>query len=218
LFKNLWPFETELSSEQCDVCQAAAEYLEENRQAISQDGRSLYLLLRVWWMWKTRKPIFYGERQTVPFTKEDWQYCLRVVEELMAAGAAYNKPLLTYLRGLATFHLDRVQNALDIFKELERESDKTGRRRIIRSYLASTPDGQPRKYSGEVAWRVEDPFKVGGVEVTQLRLRIHFIPQDFNRPNIRRGESLDEFHIAFNFLGPIADPIGYFKLSRQGKS
>lgn len=218
LFKNLWPFETELSSEQCDVCRAAAEYLEENRQAVSQDGRSLYLLLRVWWMWKTRKPIFYGERQTVPFTKEDWQYCLRVVEELMAAGAAYNKPLLTYLRGLATFHLDRVQNALDIFKELERESDKTGRRRIIRSYLASTSDGQPRKYSGEVAWRVEDPFKAGGVEVTQLRLRIHFIPQDFNRPNIRRGESLDEFHIAFNFLGPIADPIGYFKLSRQGKS
>lgn len=111
-----------------------------------------------------------------------------------------------------------MQNALDIFKELERESDKTGRRRIIRSYLASTPDGQPQKYSGEVAWRrTEDPSKVGGVEVTQLRLRIHFIPQDFNRQNIRQGESLDEFHIAFNFLGLIADPIGYFKFSRKGK-
>jgi len=48
------------------------------------------------------------------------------------------------------------------------------------------------------------------VYVDELMQRITFIPRDF-RTDLRTNVTLGEFHIAFNFLGPIADPIGYSK-------
>jgi hypothetical protein len=49
------------------------------------------------------------------------------------------------------------------------------------------------------------------------RSRIPFIPQQFGKPDILEGESPGEFHIAFNFLGPIADPIAYYSQPLQKK-
>jgi hypothetical protein len=217
MIKNL-SLNTELDSIQYDTCSAAVEYLEENRQAINQDGRSLYLLLRLWWMVKAGKPIFYSERQTVPFTQEDWRYCIEIITQLMANGEIYNTPSLTYLYGLAMFHRGFHEDAISTFRQLERDSDYiTGRRRIIRSYLASTLHGQPQKYTGEVAWVAGDGSR-GEVYVNELRRRIRFLPRDFNRPEIRQHESLGEFHLAFNFLGPIADPPGYLKPKQKGKT
>lgn len=215
MVKNL-PLDRELNLTQYETCCAAVNYLEENRQAISQDGRSLYLLLRLWWLQKANRPIFYGERQTVPFGEEDWQYCMQIITQLMDIGELYRMPLLTYLYGLASFHRGFHEDALTIFRQLERESDYiTGRRRIIRSYLAGTENGQPKKYTGEVAW-VSDDVSKGEVYVNELQRRIRFLPRDFGKPDIRKYDSLGEFHLAFNFLGPIADPPGFLKGKQRG--
>jgi hypothetical protein len=97
------------------------------------------------------------------------------------------------------------------FRDVERESDKVrGRRRIIRSYLASTSTGQPQKFHGDVRWVASSSAR-GEVYVEEIRHRILFLPQDFRRPDIAPGDTLGEFHIAFNFLGPIADPVGYYR-------
>ncbi|HEY9298134.1 MAG TPA: hypothetical protein VIQ31_17605, partial [Phormidium sp.] len=201
----------DLNNTEIERCREAVEYLQNHRQAINQDGRSLYLLLKVWWLSKTGKKLFYGERQTVPFKQEDWQIFLEIIEGLMATSEFYENPSLTYLKGLANFHLDRIQVALEIFNDLEHDEDTRGRRRIIRSYIASNPDSKPRTYTGEVAWRHDKPYEPGKIYVAELqRSQITFIPQQFGRPDIKPGESLGEFHLAFNFLGPIADPVTYY--------
>lgn len=205
------PKNIELTPFYRDLCRPAVEYLEEHRRAIAHDSRCLYLLLRTWWMMQTGKPIFYGERQTVSLSEENWKHFLGILMDLMNIGEFSTNPSLMYLRGLATFHLGHIGDVFNIFRELERESDYvTGRRRIIRSYLASTIDGKPRKFNGTVAWVSEDGRK-GEIYVEELRRKIRFLPRDFNRPDIKKHESLNDFHLAFNFIGPLADPRSYFK-------
>ncbi|MBC1237224.1 DEAD/DEAH box helicase family protein [Nostoc sp. 2RC] len=209
-------FKSSLKEDEVQSCNRAVYYLKENWEKINQDSRSLYLLLKIWWLSKAKTPLFAGERKTVSFSQEDWKDCLRIIEALMKTTEFYENLSLTYLKGLANFHLDRISTSLEIFKELENESSSIGRRRILRSYLMSSSDGSPRKFTGEVAWRHEKSYEPGAIYVSELqRNRITFIPQQFGKPDIRPGESPGEFHIAFNFLGPIADPILYYSQPLQ---
>ena len=120
-------------------------------------------------------------------------------------------PSLLYLLGIVTFHLGIYGDALRIFRSIEQASTYvTGRRRVIRSYLASTSNGLPQKFNGTVDW-VSDNGAKGEIYVEEIRHNISFIPRDFNRIDIQKHETLNGFHLAFNFIGPIADPIGYLK-------
>ncbi len=203
-------------------CRLAAAYLEEHRQDIAGDGRCLYLLLRLWWLSHTDKPIFYHERQTVPFTQQDWLYCYLLIQDLMNAGEEYRNPSVKYLLGLAAFHIEDIEESFEIFRELEREADYLqGRRRIARSYLASqlnppATTGIPQLFTGSVTW-VDSERNRGELYVEQLRRTVRFLPLDFNKPDIRKYESI-RFHLAFNFLGPIADPIGYYRAQQEKHS
>jgi hypothetical protein len=120
-----------------------------------------------------------------------------------------------YLSGIASFHLGRLEDAYEQFRELEREADRvSGRRRVIRSYLASQADGHPRVFHGTVAW-VDEERNRGELYVEELRRNVRFFPLDFNRPGIQAREAIGRFHIAFNFLGPIADPIAFAGVRRD---
>jgi hypothetical protein len=207
------PRASQLSSDELNRCQKALEYLESNIDGISSDGRCLYLLLRLWWLVRVGRPLFDGTRIAVPLSSDDWTRLLELLISLMGAGESYYKPSLRYLQGLTDFHLGQVESALDVFSELRREVAPV-RRRVLRSYLASTPQGVPRTYHGSVKWVSEDRSK-GDLYVEEIRRTIPFFPRDFNRPDIQVGETINGFHIAFNYLGPLADPPGFFR-TQQG--
>lgn len=190
-------------------CETAVNYLKSHYSRISNDTRCLYLLLSTWWKTKTGKSMFYGEKQTVPFSEKDWEYCLELIKKIFDIGDLVTKPSLVYLKGLAIFHLGSVGEAFSIFNDLEGISYQLGKRRIIRSYLASNSNGDPIKYHGTVYSRSDDG-KRGQIYVEEIRQFVHFVPRDFNRPNIEKDEALD-FYLAFNFIGPIAFPIHLFR-------
>jgi len=205
------PSDRELSREEREIARQGAEYLQSVRSVIQSDGRCLHLLLRLWWRWRVGRPLFFRERQALPFAAEDWAYCAGVLVDLLSAGDIYKAASLKYLQALASFHLGKTQDAFDLFGELEREPEAfQGRRRIVRSYLASKPDGSPRVFSGTVSWLSFDGGK-GEIYVDELRRGVTFFPRDFNRPDIQRNDALASFHIAFNFLGPIADPVWHYR-------
>src|SRR5579859_529544 len=200
---------TVLSEDRILLCKQAVAYLEENRHAIRQDGRCLFLLLRLWWMSHTKFPIFYHEeRQILPFSQNQWLYCLDLLNDLRRAGSEdeYNTPPINYLRGLAAFHLEQTEEAFTIFKEVEQEAETMqGKGRIRYNYLASAGPNSPINYRGTIRWLDKD-WDRSQVYVERLRRIIPFFPREFgNQGNqeIREGGPL-EFHIAFNFLGPIA--------------
>ena len=192
-------------------CSAAWEYLENNRSKIAHDPRCLNLLFNYWWLTKTGQRLFENERVALPFQEAEWTYALQLCEELRSLGS-HRDIALSFLEAIALFHLNNVSRALQLFREVEGESYKvSGRRRILRSFLASESRGSPRVFHGN-AQRVYSGSSRAEVFVEELRQSITFLPADFGRPNIRQGDSLGEFHIAFNFIGPIADPPARYRV------
>ena len=190
---------------------AGMEYLQANRPKISQDSRCLDLLLDLWWMAATKSRFFSSERATPGLEQDGWQYLLGIVDQLLLTGNSYRHLLLLFLRGFALFQSRQIDSAFDTFKEVERESESVaGKKRVIRSYLASTTFGQPQVFHGTVTWVSPDAYRAE-VFIDEIMRRLPFFPRDFGRTTIARNEALGEFHIAFNFLGPIADPKGYLK-------
>ncbi|MBE9156393.1 hypothetical protein IQ265_06060 [Nodosilinea sp. LEGE 06152] len=211
-------FEDQLSQAQIQECYIVLDQLKEHYDVLKKNAKALYFLLRIWWLSKTGRRLFYDERQTLPFSTKDWRYLSELLKDLMLTNEFYENSSLTYLQGIAEFHLNHIATSLEVFKQLEVSETGTGRRRIIRSYLASDTAGKPKLYSGTVDWRRGNPRDPGLIYVAELqRQKIKFVPQQFGRPDIRPGEVINEFYIAFNFLGPIADPVGYYKQYTERK-
>jgi hypothetical protein len=209
IVEKLWPFNQKISQSERHLCEDAVNYLEVHRQEISRskDTRALYLLLKLWWLWKTGLPMFSETRQTVNLSGEEWEYCNNLVIALRNDSKFRNNPSLMYFNGLATFHLGQINESLIIFRNLRFEADSiNSSRRRIRYYLASSSDGQPKKYSGLI--RGSD--RKGSVWVPEFAKEIKFIPIEFfagRAKDISQDKNLPEFHIAFSFLGPIVDKV-----------
>ena len=182
-------------------------YLEGHRNKISHDPRCLNLLLDYWWLSNTGNRLFSSERVVPPFDTAGWLYGLGLIRELQALPEHNRGLTLSFLEALALFHTEDISQSLQLFREIEQDSYLLPRlRRILKSFLAADTDGNPRRFHGTVR-RVDLAGRRGEVVVEELRRNITFFPSDFGQPGIRPGDSLAEFHIAFNFIGPIADPV-----------
>ena len=200
-----------LSSAQLERLADAFHYLNEHGPEITNDARCLELLLNLWWMIHTKQKMFARERQTLPFSEQNWRDLLNLILALENTGQSRRLVVLAFLKTIAFFHLGNVPAARDLILEVERNSDQVrGRRRVIRSYLASHADGRPRKFHGTVDWIAPDGRR-GNVHVDELRSQVAFFPAEFGRRDISRGDSLGEFHIAFNFLNILADSPDRFR-------
>ncbi len=197
--------------------QKALEYLSGYPDLVAGDVRCLNLRFDLWWMLHARQRPFADERYCLPFDGAKWHEALTMIDDLERHGGTYRDVPLLFLRGLAEFHLGDFAGALATFGEVERRSDEIrGRRRIVRAYLASTAEGRPVVYRGTVSWSSND-LRRGEVYVDELRRRVTFIPREFGSRELARGMNLGDFHIAFNFLGVIADPPGYLHARREAR-
>lgn len=206
------PIDTQTPSpEQLERLARAFHFLNQHGPEIRHDVRCLELLLNLWWMIHTKQKLFAGERQTLPFSDKAWRDLFELLVALESTGESRRPLTLSFLKVLALFHLGDVGSARDLMREVERNSDQVrSRRRVIRSYLASQPNGLPRKFHGTVSWVAPDGRR-GTVHADEIRSQVAFFPGDFGRRDLSRGDSLGEFHIAFNFLNILADPPERFR-------
>lgn len=112
--------------------------------------------------------------------------------------------------------LNILGEAFTVFREeVERASYAIrSRRRLVRAYVASNPAGTPRIYHGTIQALTADERK-GEVFVEEIRRRVQFLTHEFDLAHPERGLSLGEFHVAFNYLGPIAEPVHSYRASRR---
>jgi hypothetical protein len=189
----------------------ALDFLKTNYEKIKTDARCLELMLDVWWVVNSGAKLFASERIALPFNSSQWGECLSLIHAIEATGQSRRPLVISFLSGLSLFHLNEFDRAFRVIEELERESERAmGRRRIIKSYLASDQSGRATKYSGTVSWVAADGNKAA-VLVDGIRRQVNFRPRDFGRPEIVRGAILSYFHIAFNFVGLLADPVAFYK-------
>jgi hypothetical protein len=194
----------------------ASSYLEENYSAIINDPRPLSLLLQLSWMCKTGQRWLESNRFAPPLTDGDWRNFLQLTRIIEATGQATREIDLAYFRAVCLFHLNIVGESFSVFREeVERASYAIrSRRRLVRAYMSSNPDGTPRIYHGTIQTLAPDERK-GEVFVEEIRRPVQFLAYEFELAHPVRGLSLGEFHIAFNYLGPIAEPLHFYRSAHR---
>ncbi len=172
--------------------------------AVQQDWRCSRLMFDLFWLTRTGDRFMRGERQALAFTNSDWEQALDLLA-VTGGARAFDAYRADFLRGLALFHLGRLRAALDQFDELNRSAASVSTR-IVAAYVASTPDGEPRKFTGQVRSVTPDGRR-GRAWIDQLGIELPFTPYRFPGETLQQGDLLPEFHVVFNLRGPYLDPV-----------
>lgn len=110
-----------------------------------------------------------------------------------------------YLEAVLAWTLRDVQAAVPLFRELGQETEYEDPSRIVRRHIISGPDLKPVRFEGRIERERSDGHWV--LRVDALNQLIDVLSRDFPREELGYGRPLKGFAIAFNFIGPIADPI-----------
>ena len=184
---------------------AGYSYLRDHWDLAQRDARNLELALDLWWLSRCGRRLLDGERIPLPFSDADWSECLTLALRIEEQGISQRDAVIRYIRGIAEFHLGKYGASFATFDELDGLSEgATGRKRIIRTYRASTPNGTPQSFTGTVE-SVDGDGRAGRVFVPTVGRSLHFFPREFGWPGLRRGDTLGEFYVAFNLRGISAD-------------
>ena len=80
----------------------------------------------------------------------------------------------------------------------------------LKKYFVASSNGKARTFDGSVRGKIEEN-KLGEVWVNELRHAIPIIPRDFDSRELRQGQAIPDFHIAFSYVGPIAQPPHFLR-------
>jgi hypothetical protein len=181
----------------------AVRFLEDHAGVIKNDVRSLQLLLQLKWICLTGRRLFTRERSRIPVERSDQQRIHSIVSDLNVAagdGARYSYRLL---EAALEWLVGDVHNAREQFRTLGHDSDFEDPARVVRRLLLEAPGGHGftgkiRRQRSEGHW---------DVQVTGFGGDIDLLSRDFPADDARLGRDVRLFNIAFNYLGPIADPV-----------
>ena len=182
----------------------AADFLTAHLDKIQQDERCLSLLLESRWISEMQRRPLHGERQPLPVGDVRRQI-LGIVRALNEAAGESSRYGTRYLEAVLTWLTEDYTEALEIFRQLYRETDNVYRGRIFRRHVVSDPNGTALSFTG----RIERQLGEGRwqVRIGELNQTIALLERDFPREHVQYGRTLSGFAIAFNFIGPIADPM-----------
>lgn len=193
----------DVASDALPRASAAAAFLRANLTRIGSDERCLRYLLRCEWLLALKQQLFRGERAPLP--SEDGirrQFLDRVHQINNVAGLASDNNM-RYLEAVLSWLIGDEQRARDLWGELDRETDLSEQGRVNRRHLVTDEKGAVVTYSGRVENPAGDGFMIR-LEGTGRRIRLR--TRDFSDLGLAYGNSVSGFGIAFNYIGPLADP------------
>ena len=188
-----------------DGARRAADFLGSRLDRIKGDRRCLLLLLEARWIVEVGRWPLRGERQPLPRGDGVRSELLDIARALnyAAGGAAGHVP--RYLEAVLAWLDGDEQFAIGVFREIAQETDHEVPGRVVRRHVITDADGAPCRFEG----RVERDRGEGhwSVRVDGLDRRVDLLSRDFPKEHVAYGRTVRGFSIAFNFIGPIADPV-----------
>lgn len=181
----------------------AATYLEDRYEHIAHDQRALQLLIQLRWLAMSGERLMRQDRCVIPSNTDFQNKILRYVRNLneMAGSGASN--VYRLLEAALRWVAGDSSLAREQFNQLARDSDFEDGSRVVRRLLLVSED--PDGYRGTAErLRKEGNWSIA---VKNFSGTIDLEVRQFNGEELRKGRELRGFNIAFNFLGPIADPI-----------
>jgi hypothetical protein len=188
----------------------ASSYLDQNWKNVENDLKCVGLYFSIWWRLRVGTKPFEVERTVLPFSDAEWQKCYYLSDKLCSLNSSEPRPTHRFLRALAAFHTDRVPSCIEGFRSLARDNTISfGGRRVRKMFMASK-DGKPLLFDGNVLHDISE-HETGRIYVNQIRFQVALTPRDFDKKELHKNESLSDFHIAFAFTGPVAQPVHFLR-------
>lgn len=191
-----------VSEEDRSIAKSAAKFLDTRRLTILSDARCLQLLLQLKWVATTGERIFGSERCLIPTERESQQELLETVSALNQAAGEGSRNTYRLLEAALEWIRGDASQARELFRSLAHDSEFEDSTRVTRRLLHAGDDqgfrGMVTRQRSEGHWTLQ----VDGFSNT-----IDLLTRDFPNEDIRVGRELRRFNIAFNYLGPIADPL-----------
>ena len=145
---------------------------------------------------------------TAALLPEQWRDYTALLNKRLGFEEEVNSPFLRFSYAWALFQCERYREAIEEFRSLD-QLTLSGKYRVRRLATWCNSAGRPIRCNGRVR-EVYQNAERGIVYCPQARTEIDFLPKDFAQMDIGREDPLDDFHIAFNFRGPIADPDRFY--------
>ena len=186
-----------------------ADYISSNPVSeVESDPRCQRLLLKLRWAQATGNRLMFNPRGRTPVRSDQVSELLRIVGSLneQAGAGAHNRD--RFLEATLCWLSKDAHQAMEIWRSLSKETTYEDRSRVVRWLVETDKEGDPRKYRGRVERKGEDDWCV---RIKGIAYPIAVLARDFPQ-ELTRGLELRPFNIAFNYIGPIADPP-----SRRGR-
>ena len=185
-----------------ELANAALVFLTKHWNAIQSDDRCLRYYLQCRWLRSVGQRLFRGSRSPLPSEEVDRREILRIVEMINAIAALGADNSLLYLQAVLAWLVNEDRFAIDTWKDLSRETEFYDPRRVIRLHTITDSGGSPVLFSGRIE-NESDPFSI---RVDGLNKMVKLLQKDFLGYDVAYGRQVSGFAIAFNYIGPIADP------------
>lgn len=181
----------------------AVQFLEMHLDSIQGDVRSLQLLLNLKWICLTGRRLFANDRSRIPQERSKQEQVHSIVSALNATAGEGARNGNRLLEAALEWLVGDAQSARDQFRSLGHDSDFEDPARVLRRLLLEAPGGlgfagKIRRQRSEGHWEVQ---------VAGFNGEIDLLTRDFPADDLRLGRDVRSFNIAFNYLGPIADPL-----------
>ena len=187
-----------------EIAENAADYISNRAAAgVAIDDRCQRLLLRLRWAQTTGDRLMFNQRGRTPV--DDGQiFELRAIvnalNEQAGDDARYRE---RFLEAVLCWLLKDTNRAIEIWRSLSADTEYEDRSRVVRWLVATDESGSARLFRGQVEKRGEnDWIRVEGIEKP-----IRVFARDFPNDDLSYGRELRNFGIAFNYIGPCADPL-----------
>lgn len=192
-------------SDDLDRARRAADFLSARLDKISHDERCLSLLLEYRWIAEMGLRPLRGQRQPLPSERGARRRLLTIVSAVNEASGTASRHVTRYLEAVLTWLVGDDQIARQIFRELGQETEYEDPSRVVRRHLITDANLVPTFFEG----RIERQRSEGhwNLRVDGLNRLVDLLSRDFPDDEIAYGRTIRRFGIAFNYIGPIADPI-----------
>jgi len=194
------------------IAAKAADYISRRvNKGIVLDDRCQRLLLRLRWAQATGERLMFNQRSRTPVDTDLIFELRKIVNVLNEQAGADARNRERFLEAVLCWLLKDTNRAIEIWRALSRDTEYEDRARVVRWLVATDENGSSRQFRGHVEAGRENNWQV---RVEGVERPISLLARDFPNAELAHGRELREFGIAFNYIGPIADPLSHPRRGR----
>ena len=187
------------------IAAKAADYISSRVNAgIVLDDRCQRLLLRLRWAQATGDRLMFNQRGRTPVDTDRTFDLHAIVSALNEQAGADARDRERFLEAVLCWLLNDTNRAIEIWRSLSHDTEYEDRSRVVRWLVVTDESGTPRQFRGRVEKRGENDWRV---RVEGIDRPIRVSGRDFPNDDLAHGRELRNFGIAFNYIGPSADPL-----------